>query len=58
MMHQSGFLEKWIKDELINATQCLGPPSSDGKSSETLVLHLNAFYGTFFILVTGNLYPH
>nr|XP_053634335.1 glutamate receptor ionotropic, kainate 1-like [Cherax quadricarinatus] len=54
MVKESGLLARWMGLEITNTSQCLRPPSSD-KREGIAALSLEALFGPFLVLATGEL---
>nr|XP_053633966.1 glutamate receptor ionotropic, delta-1-like [Cherax quadricarinatus] len=50
---ESGLIDLWLKKETSNTSQCLLPPSVSTSSGSVSSLDLNAFVGSFLLLLAG-----
>lgn len=52
-LKESGILDMWLQNEIVNTSQCLKPPSSDRSSQDISALDLESFFGPMLVLVAG-----
>ncbi|XP_045134684.1 uncharacterized protein LOC123518120 [Portunus trituberculatus] len=54
-LKEAGVIDMWLKNEIVNTSQCLKSPSTDRPSSQIFALDLDSYIGSFLVLVTGML---
>ncbi|XP_069995906.1 probable glutamate receptor [Penaeus vannamei] len=52
-LKESGILDMWLQNEIVNTSQCLKPPSSDRSSQDISALDLESFFGPMLVLAAG-----
>ncbi|ROT65058.1 putative glutamate receptor ionotropic, delta-2 [Penaeus vannamei] len=52
-LKESGILDMWLQNEIVNTSQCLKPPSSDRSTQDISALDLESFFGPMLVLVAG-----
>ncbi|XP_042856725.1 glutamate receptor ionotropic, delta-1-like [Penaeus japonicus] len=51
-LKEAGIIDKWLRDQMTNTSQCLRPPSAD-RSEGIAALDLQSFYGPIMVLAGG-----
>ncbi|XP_063872937.1 uncharacterized protein LOC135107192 [Scylla paramamosain] len=54
-LKEAGVIDMWLKNEIVNTSQCLKSPSTDRPSSQIFALDLDSYIGSFLVLITGML---
>ncbi|XP_063593029.1 glutamate receptor ionotropic, delta-1-like [Penaeus indicus] len=52
-LKESGILDMWLQNEIVNTSQCLKPPSADRSSQDISALDLESFFGPMLVLAAG-----